>query len=64
MPRDIPVGNGDMLVTFDNLYQIRDIYYPHVGLPNHTDGHVQRFGVWAGGNFAWISDPEWKRELR
>ncbi|MDG2053464.1 MAG: glycoside hydrolase family 15 protein [Phycisphaerales bacterium] len=64
MPRDIPVGNGDMLVTFDNLYQIRDIYYPHVGLPNHTDGHVQRFGVWADGNFAWISDPEWKRELR
>jgi hypothetical protein len=24
--RDIPVGNGSLLVTFDEHYQIRDIY--------------------------------------
>ena len=35
MPRDIPVGNGRMLVTFDDKYQIRDLYYPHVGQENH-----------------------------
>src|ERR671919_89657 len=29
MPRDIPVGNGRMLVTFDQHYQIRDLYFPH-----------------------------------
>jgi hypothetical protein len=23
MPRDIPVGNGDLLITFDRLYRIR-----------------------------------------
>ena len=46
MPRDIPVGNGQMLVTFDNNYQIRDLYYPHVGQENHVSGPC-RFGVWA-----------------
>lgn len=64
MPRDIPVGNGELLVTFDRLYRIRDIYYPRVGRYNHTAGHVQRFGVWADGRFAWIEEDGWQRELR
>ena len=46
MPRDIPIGNGDLLITFDRLYRIRDLYYPQVGRYNHTSGHVQRFGIW------------------
>jgi GH15 family glucan-1,4-alpha-glucosidase len=64
MPRDIPVGNGDLLVTFDELYQTRDIYFPRVGMPNHTGGHVQHFGVWADGKFAWIDEDGWTREMR
>ena len=64
MPRDIPVGNGDLLITFDADYRIRDLYYPRVGRHNHTDGHVQRFGVWADGKFAWVEEAGWKRELR
>ncbi|MEO0511329.1 MAG: glycoside hydrolase family 15 protein [Planctomycetota bacterium] len=63
MPRDIPVGNGDLLVTFDDHYRIRDLYYPRVGQPNHTDGHIQRFGVWADGQFAWVEDETWTRVL-
>jgi len=46
MPRDIPVGNGHMLVTFDHHYQIRDLYFPHVGQENHAGGGPCRFGVW------------------
>ncbi|MBS0197822.1 MAG: glycoside hydrolase family 15 protein [Planctomycetes bacterium] len=64
MPRDIPVGNGDLLITFDKQYRVRDIYYPNVGRFNHTDGHVQRFGVWADGMFAWIEDLGWERTLK
>ncbi len=64
MPRDIPVGNGDLLITFDHLYRVRDIYYPLVGRYNHTGGHVQRFGVWADGRFEWIEGEGWKRDLR
>ncbi len=46
MPRDIPVGNGQMLVTFDHHYQVRDVYFPHVGQENHAGGGPCRFGVW------------------
>ncbi len=51
MPRDIPIGNGNLLVTHDQSYVLRDIYYPFVGRENHTDGHGFRFGVRVDG--AW-----------
>ncbi|MBP1740385.1 MAG: glycosyl hydrolase, glucoamylase [Deltaproteobacteria bacterium] len=54
MPRDIPVGNGKLLVCFDRNYRIRDLYYPHVGQENHVSGNVFRFGVSAGGRFSWV----------
>ncbi|HKC62388.1 MAG TPA: glycoside hydrolase family 15 protein [Pyrinomonadaceae bacterium] len=63
MPRDIPVGNGSLLVTFDEFYQIRDIYFPRVGKENHSEGHPFRFGLWVEGEFSWISDKGWAREL-
>ena len=65
MPRDIPVGNGRMLVTFDNQYQIRDIYFPHVGQENHAGAGPCRFGVFAEapgrgkGRLSWTSDTGW-----
>lgn len=64
MAREIPVGNGDLLINFDELYRVRDVYYPCVGRYNHTAGHVQRFGIWADGEFVWIDHPSWKREMR
>jgi glucoamylase len=64
VPRNIPVGNGEMLVAFDDLYRIRDLHWPNVGMPNHTCGHLQRFGVWVDGQFAWVDAPGWERDLR
>lgn len=61
--RDIPVGNGSLLVNFDDKYQIRDIYFPHVGQENHSEGFPFRFGVWADGEFSWVFEDGWKREL-
>ena len=63
MPRDIPVGNGSLLVTFDELYRIRDIYFPYVGKENHSEGHPFRFGVWVDGALSWVSDKDWTRKL-
>src|SRR5947208_2608137 len=63
MPRDIPVGNGSMLVTFDRDYNLRDLFYPRVGQENHTGGHPCRFGVWVEGAFSWVSSDEWRRQL-
>jgi oligosaccharide amylase len=62
--RDIPVGNGSLLVTFDDKYQIRDIYFPHVGQENHTEGFPFRFGVWAEGHFSWTFSDRWSRSLK
>ena len=62
--RDIPVGNGSLLVNFDDKYQIRDIYYPHVGQENHTEGFPFRFGVWADEEFSWVFSDDWSRSLK
>lgn len=48
MPRDIPVGNGRLLICFDQNYCLRDLYYPHVGQENHIGGHSSRLGVTGG----------------
>jgi len=63
MPRDIPVGNGKMLINFDSLYQVRDFYYPHVGKENHSAGHPFRFGVWCEGQFSWVHGDAWQKTL-
>ena len=65
MPRDIPVGNGRLLVTFDHQYQIRDVYFPHVGQENHAGAGPCRFGVHTDvpgkgiEQLSWTSDPGW-----
>jgi glucoamylase len=64
MPRDLALGNGRLAVNFDSDYRLRDIYYPHVGQENHTDGMPNRLGVWAEGEFSWVSREEWEIELR
>ncbi|MFT3746403.1 MAG: glycoside hydrolase family 15 protein [Pyrinomonadaceae bacterium] len=62
--RDIPVGNGNLLVNLDDKYQIRDVYFPHVGQENHSEGFPFRFGVWADGEFSWVFSDDWTRSLK
>src|SRR6476659_7228066 len=65
MPRDIPVGNGQLLVTFDHQYQLRDVYFPHVGQENHAGAGPCRFGIFTDvpgkhrSELRWTSDPGW-----
>ncbi len=63
MPRDLPLGNGSMLVNFDHNYILRDVYWPHIGEENHTLGKVCRVGVWVEDRFFWMDDGSWHREL-
>jgi oligosaccharide amylase len=62
MPRDIPVGNGKLLICFDKQYNIRDLYFPHVGQENHVMGEYCRMGVWVDNQFSWVG-PEWNLEM-
>jgi len=63
MARDLPLGNGELLVDFDVQYRVRDFYYPRVGGENHTDGYPFRFGVWCDGQFGWVHEEDWQRTL-
>jgi len=63
MPRDIPVGNGKLLMCFDREYCLRELFFPYVGQENHMHGRVCRFGVWVEEKFSWVG-PEWRKELR
>src|SRR6185437_4903115 len=70
MPRDIPVGNGRLLVTFDHQYQLRDIYFPHVGQENHAGAGPCRFGIYTDvpatgrGQLFWTGDASWEIRQR
>ena len=70
MPRDLPLGNGNLLVAFDENYQLRELYWPHVGQENHAIGHPFHFGVWVGGpdgadgRVRWLHDSGWEGDLR
>lgn len=64
MPRQLVFGNGTLLLSVDAEYNIRDLFYPTLGVPNHLNGHRIRTGVWVNGVFSWLSDTSWTRELR
>lgn len=55
------IGNGKLLVNFDELGRIIDFYYPYVGMENQTAGNPIRFGVWDGERL--IPDIEFKTTL-
>lgn len=63
MPRPLVIGNGNIMVTFDDQMAMRDFYYPFVGELNHIMGHKNNLGFWIEGKFAWIDNPGWKRKL-
>jgi len=62
MPRDLPIGNGSLLIAFDAQYRLADFYFPRVGMENHAAARF-RFGVWADERLSWIEDSSWRREL-
>ena len=63
MTRAIVVGNGNILVNFDERLDMRDFYYPMVGQLNHIGGYRNRLGVWVEDNFSWCNEDSWKRKL-
>ncbi len=57
MARSIVLSNGELCVALDKFGEVRDIYYPHVGLEDHVRGHyIHKIGVWVDGQIAWFSE--------
>lgn len=63
MPRQLVLGNGELLVTFDARLNMRDFYYPYVGLWNQLGGFKNRIGVWVEGRFSWVEEDGWRIRL-
>ena len=63
MPSDLPLGNGNLLINFDKDYNLRDIYYPYVGKANQSRRRVSRTGIIVDGQFSWLSDPVWSKDM-
>lgn len=60
MPKSLSLGNGNILVCTDKHAQVRDLYYPYVGLENHIGGHFShRIGVYVDDQINWLDNPNW-----
>lgn len=61
MSRSLVLGNGNILLCMNDRGELKDFYFPYVGLENHIGaGRVHKIGVWVDGSFGWFSDPEWR----
>ena len=54
MVRYLPLGNGRMLLTFDEDYRITDFYYSKYASENHSGGHPFMYGISIDNNFLWL----------
>jgi len=64
MARSLVLGNGNILVCMDKQAQVRDLYFPYVGLENHVGGqHKHRVGVWVEGKMRWL-DNNWDIKIQ
>lgn len=60
--RSLILGNGSLLIALDAHAEVRDLYFPHVGLEEHVyDTLRHRIGVYVDGALSWLSeDDRWK----
>src|SRR5688572_676379 len=63
MPRSLVLGNSRFFLNFDDRYWIRDVYFPHLGIENHSEGYPFRFGVWVDGSMSWLEQPAWRIDI-
>lgn len=66
MPRELILSNGRLLVAFDGHFNMKDMYFPHLGSPNHIaylGGEKGRIGFWVDGTFTWLDEPTWEIDL-
>lgn len=63
--RSLILGNGSLLIALDNSGEVRDLYFPHPGLENHTGGQLRhRLGVYCDGALSWlVDDPRWEIQV-
>lgn len=66
MARPIVLSNGELHVGINTYGLVHDVYYPYVGLENHTIGRDtrHRVGVWVDGELSWLDDGNWQFQFK
>ncbi len=61
MARPLILSNGSMAVCMDNTASVNDLYYPYVGLSNHSNELAphHKIGVYVDGAIHWLDDGAW-----
>lgn len=54
LARELPISNGRLFISFDEVASIRELTYPFVGKENHVGGRHCRIGLSSGGVFSWL----------
>lgn len=64
MSRPIVLSNGELHVGLNKYGLVHDLYFPYVGLENHSAGRGIRHkvGVWVDGVISWLDDDSWHIE--
>ncbi len=65
MARPIVLSNGNLHIGINKYGLVHDVYYPYVGLENHSYGRELRHkvGVWVDGKISWLDDGNWTIRL-
>ncbi len=61
--REIVLGNGAMMLNFDEDLNIRDLYWPYEGFENHGDANRSACGIFADQRLSWLFSSEWQKSL-
>lgn len=64
MPKSLALANGNILILLDKRAQVRDFYFPFVGLENQVGGqYVHRVGVFVDNTMKWLDDESWNIDI-
>lgn len=64
MAKSLSLGNGNILVGMDKYAQVRDFYFPYIGLENQLGGHyTHRIGVYVDYQLNWFGHQNWKVDV-
>ncbi|MEM0139357.1 MAG: glycoside hydrolase family 15 protein [Ferroplasma sp.] len=55
MVRYIPIGNGKVLISFNDDYELTDFYYSRDMAENHSGGKPFKYGISIDDHFNWIN---------
>ncbi len=62
MARPVVLSNGELHVGLNQFGLVHDLYFPYVGLENHSAGKDLRHkvGIWVDGRVSWLDDGTWQ----